>query len=106
MSPPKTPDVAAVLARHGVPPDADAPTLLAELAARGWEAAVDDQLADGVPRGPRPRRFVALAFRRRPNAAVAGAPPVSGSHDHLHATGPKAEAALARVLARVLAGEG
>ncbi len=35
-------DAPAVLARHGIAADADAETLLAELAARGWAARVEE----------------------------------------------------------------
>ena len=98
--PPKL-DVAAVLARHGVPPEADAPTLLAELAARGWEVRVEEPAAADRGRVGWGRRVRALGLRRRAEAAAARSPGY-GSHDHLQAAGPTEAAALARLLARVL----
>ena len=94
---PATPDVPAVLARHGVAPDADAATLLAELAARGWEAGVEgpDAITGQTGRSP---RFRALAFRRRAVPRDRG----HGTQDHRRGSGRTAEAALGRLLAAVL----
>ena len=105
MSPFK-PDVPAVLARHGVPPDADAGTPLAALAGHDWQAYVEEPPADDPRRNRKTRRFRALAVRRRPDAEVAAAHPTYGAHDHRQAAGRTAEEALARVLAGVLAREG
>ena len=98
-------DAPAVLARHGIPPDADAAALLAELAARGWEARVEELAAGAGRAGGRSPRFRVLAIRPRA-AGAADAPNHRGSHDHLQASGRTAAAALARVLAAALAGEG
>jgi hypothetical protein len=92
---PATPDVPAVLARHGVDPDADAAALLAALEARGWEAGVEGPGTDGAGRTP---RFRALAFRRRAVPRDRG----HGTQDHRQASGRTAEEALGRVLAAVL----
>jgi hypothetical protein len=75
-------DVPAVLARHGVAPDADAATLLAELAARGWEAGVEGPDATTGQTGRSPR-FRALAFRRRAVPRDRG----HGTQDHHRASG-------------------
>ncbi len=77
----------AVLARHGIDPAADETTLTAALAARGWQASVEE--TDGV----RPRDRNATARWRRDR----GAGPYPG---HLQHTGPTAVEALATVLAR------
>ena len=63
-----TPDVPAVLARHGVPASADAAALLAALEARGWRGTLEEPPTDepAWPRGA--RRFRALAFRRSASA--------------------------------------
>ena len=88
-------DAPAILARHGVPPDADADALLAALAARGWEARVEELEIGRADRTGYTPRFRALAVR--PHDAVG-----RGSHDHRQASGRTAEAALGRVLAAVL----
>ncbi len=93
-------DAPAVLARHGVPPDADAETLLAALAARGWDARVEEQEVGRADRNRRGPRFRALAIRTR----AAGVD--QGSHLHRQASGRTAEAALGKVLAAVLEREG
>ena len=103
---PLTPDVPAVLARHGIAPDADAPTLLAALEALGWQVQVEEPAADDPGRSRRARRFRALAVRRRPDDVTATADRTLGSHGHRQAAGRTAEEALARVLAGVLAREG
>ena len=94
-------DVPAVLARYGIAPDADAPTLLAALAARGWEARVEE--LPGRPTGTTGRaRFRVLALRRLPFETSVPAALRPGTRRHLQASGQTAEAALARVLASVL----
>ena len=98
-------DVPAVLARHGIAPDADAPTLLAELAARGWEARVEELAAPAGISGRAPRVRV-LALRPRPFETTRPAYLSPGTHRHLQASGRTAEAALGKVLAAVLEGEG
>ena len=103
---PATPDVPAVLARHGIAPDADAVTLLAALEARGWEARLEELPArpeGGTGRTPRCR---ALALQARPAEEVAAAHPGHGSHRHLQGSGRTAEVALGRLLAAVLEREG
>ena len=95
----------AVLARHGIAPDADAATLLAALAARGWETQVEE--LPGRPTGTTGRaRFRVLALRPLPFDTNVPAYLRPGTHRHLQASGRTAAAALARVLAAVLAGEG
>ena len=103
---PAVPHVPAVLVRHGIAPDADAPSLLATLEARAWEARVEDLPArpeGGTGRAP---RFRVLAIRRRPPEEVAATPPGPGSHRHLQASGRTAEHALGKLLAVVLEYEG
>lgn len=76
-------------------PDADAGTLLAEIAARGRAVQVEE----AEPRGGQPgreRRFRALAVRERPRE-VCG----QGARDARRDGGSSAEAALGRVLAAV-----
>ncbi len=90
-------DAPAVLARHGIPPDADADRLLAELAARGWEARVEELEAGAGRAGGRSPRFRVLATRPRADPS-----PDRGSHAHRQASGATAEVALGRVLAAVL----
>ena len=89
-------DAPAVLARHGIAPDADADRLLAELAARGWEARVEELEAGAGRAGGRSPRFRVLAIL--PSTGVSG----RGSHDPLQASGRTAEAALGWVLAAAL----
>ena len=73
-------DAPAVLARHGVPPDAGADLLLAELAARGWEARAEE-LEAGVGRtSARSPRFRVLAIRST-------ADDLYGPHHHRQASG-------------------
>ena len=103
---PRTPNAPAVLARHGVPPDADAAALVAALEARGWQVRVEEPPADAHGRGRQSPQYRALAFRRRPADAVEATDAAYRSHDHRQAVGRTAEAALARVLAAVLALEG
>ena len=81
-------DVPTVLARHGVDPGADAGTLAAALADRGWEAAVEEV---AISPGTAPRH---RALARRSGE---GAFPV-----HRQAYGRTAAAALGLVLAKVL----
>ena len=94
-------DAPAVLARHGIAPDADAGTLLAELEARGWEATVEESVIGRPgPTGFAPR-FRVLAIRTRVEDAAG-----QGALHHKRAFGRTAEAALARVLAAVLEHQG
>ena len=95
---PATPAVPAVLARHGIAPDADEAALLAALAARGWAAQVEEVSA---ARGGA-ARFRALATRARSPAEVAAGGRLRVAHDHVQGSGRTAEAALRRVLAAVL----
>ncbi len=90
-----------MLARHGIDPDAEASTLLAELEARGWEASVEEREEGGRHRQP---AFRALALRRRPLLAADDGSP--WSHDHRQGSGRSAEGALRQVLAAVLEREG
>ena len=90
---PKPKDAPAVLARHGIPPDADAGALLAALAARGWEARVEEQEAGAGRGGGRSPRFRVLAIRPR-SAGDPGAE--RSSHDHRQALGRVLAAALER----------
>ena len=92
---PMSRDAPAVLAHHGIPPDADAAVLLAELAARGWEARVEELEVGRVGRAAYTPRFRVLATKP---CADPGA--WRGSHDHRQASGRTAEAALGRVLGR------
>lgn len=98
---PRRRDVPAVLARHGIPPDADAATLLAAFEARGWEALVEEREEGGSRRLP---VFRAFAFRRRPLLVTGGGSP--WSHVHRQSSGRTAEGALRHVLAAVLEWEG
>ena len=82
--------MAAVLARHGIDPAADELTLTAALAARGWQATVEET---GRSAAAGPKRYRAVATRPR----GAGPYPV-----HLQHTGPTAVEAFAAVLATVL----
>ncbi len=90
-------DAPAVLARHGIAPDADADALLAALAALGWAARVEELAAGAGRAGGRSPRFRVLATRVRPDPV-----PGRSSHEHRQASGRTAEAALVRMLAAVL----
>ncbi len=79
-----------VLLRHGVDPDADADTLTVLLAARGWQASVEET---GRNPAAGPKRYRAVATRPR------GAGPYLV---HLQQTGRTAAEAVAAVLATVL----
>lgn len=98
MKPP-TRRVLDVLARHGVAPDADAGTLLAEIAARGWAVQMEEAEHWGNQPG-RARRFRAMAVRER-SGGVRGL----NARDARRGSGGSAEAALGRVLAAVLVRE-
>ena len=87
-------DAPAVLARHGIDPAAGEAALLAELAARGWAARVEEAETGRAGRAVRPYRALAL---RSPAGADGGRWPA-----HRQASGRTAEAALGRVLAAVL----
>ena len=93
----KAPDVPAVLARHGIAPDAGADALEAGLAARGWALPVEDVTPSGG--AGKARRFRVVATRR----GSAGTPRPFA--EHLQATGSPVAAPLARVLAKALARE-
>jgi hypothetical protein len=97
---PRWVDVPAVLTRHGIDPQADAATLLAELEARGWAASVEER----AEAGPGRALFRALALWRRSAATIATE--MDWSHDHRQASGRTAEEALGRVLAAALERKG
>lgn len=97
---PRRPEIPAVLTRHGIAPEADEATLLAELAARGWEVRVADRRDDGVRLQP---RYRAGAFRQRPTGAPGRRQP--WLLDHHQGSGRTADGALRQVLAAVLARE-
>ena len=88
---PHRPEVPAVLARHGVDPDAGEAALVAALAARGWTAQAEESADGHLP------RFRAVAFRAR--ATVRRSP---RSMDYRRGRGRTAAAALGWVLALVL----
>ena len=92
----------AVLARHGIAPDADEVALLAELAARGWAARVEERETGRAGRVGAAPRYRALGIRTRPPAGASG----RDWPTHRQASGRTAEAALVRVLAAVLEHEG
>ena len=98
---PRGPDVPAVLARHGIDPDADAATLLAELRGRGWAVHVEDRKEGGRRRQP---RFRVLASRPRPEVADGQRPPSAVIHQQ--GSGRTEAEALGQVLAAVLEREG
>ena len=83
-------NTAIVLMRHGVDPDADADTLTALLAARGWQASVEET---GRSPAAGPKRYRAVASRPQG---------VGRYPTHLQHTGRTAAEALASVLATVL----
>jgi len=86
----------AILAAHGIDPDAGADALGLEIETRGWRVEVERNSTGG--RGGGPVRWRALATR----AARAGQAFAAG----LTASGRSAEAVLAVVLAKVLEREG
>ncbi|HEU0115690.1 MAG TPA: hypothetical protein VFQ80_13480 [Thermomicrobiales bacterium] len=92
-------EIARILARHGIPDEADEVSLITLLAERGWQAQVEAPLADDPRRGARGRRYRALAFRRETPGRGVDAYLI---HEHRRATGDSPEAALRRVLASVL----
>ena len=85
--------VAAVLARHGVPPDASAMALLVELRARGWAASVDTRAAST----PSQARMAAVAWREVGTEVTGAARRLT-----FRATGRTEADALAKVVAKVL----
>ena len=89
----KRAEVPAVLARHGIAPDADAGALLAALAARGWRGTVEEGVGPGGH-----RRYRALATR----VCVGADPRGALLHHTYRAQASTAAAALAVVLARAL----
>lgn len=96
MSPAKLADVPAILARHGVPPDADTETLSRAIMARGWRVTVEETRRRGV------WRHTAHAIRVRNNPSDHYFPIV---REAVRATGPTPQAALAFVLAKALVQE-
>ena len=96
----------AVLARHGIAPDADAATLLAALEARGWEARVEEMPTRPEGGTGPPSRFRVLALRTRPPGEVTDRPGHHVAHRHLQASGRTAEEALGKLLAAALEREG
>ena len=95
-----------LLARHGIAPDADEATLLAALAARGWEARVEELATRPEGGSGRAPRYRALALRTRPPEEVTDRPGHHVAHRHLQAGGRTAEVALGKLLAAVLEREG
>ncbi|MDP9473042.1 MAG: hypothetical protein M3Q71_20665 [Chloroflexota bacterium] len=93
MNPVRVADVSAVLAQHGIDPDADAETLTAALKAQGWPVTVE---ATGIGRA---RRYTAHATRVRDATGPRAFPIVRKS---VRATGLTPQAALAFVLAKAL----
>ncbi len=93
MNPVRAADVPVILARHGIDPDADAETLMAALAARGWPGTVE---ATGIGRG---RRYTAHATRVDENPRPDSFRIIRTSR---RTTGPTPWAALAFALAKVL----
>ncbi len=84
----------AVLAEHGIDPNADVDTLMALLEARGWQVSLE-QSAGGD--GRRPARWSAHA-----TLAVPAGSPVSHRPSHISIRGPDGRDVLTRVVARVL----
>ncbi|MDP9473389.1 MAG: hypothetical protein M3Q71_22455 [Chloroflexota bacterium] len=93
MNPVRVADVAVILARHGIDPDADAETLMAALEGRGWLVTIE---ATGIGRG---RRYTAHATRVDENPRPHSFPMVRMSR---RTTGPTPRAALAFTLAKAL----
>ncbi|MDP9355390.1 MAG: hypothetical protein M3R02_08935 [Chloroflexota bacterium] len=93
MTPVRAADVPAVLAQHGIDPDADAETLTAALEARGWPVTVEET---GIGRT---RRYTAHATRVRNNPGDRSFPIIRKT---VRTTGPTLQAALAFVLAKAL----
>ena len=83
-------NAAAVLVRHGVDPAADETTLIAALAARGWQVSVDEV---ALSRGRQGQRYRAVGRHRDP---------ARRAPRHLQHSGRTAAEALARALATVL----
>ncbi len=93
MTAAKRADVPAILARHGVAPDADAETLTAALVARGWRVTVEDVRVGAVQRH-RVQATRILDAGRRPFHAV--------FRESVRATGHTPVAALGLALAKAL----
>ncbi len=93
MTPVRAADVLAVLAQHGIDPDADAEMLMAALEGRGWLVTIE---ATGIGRG---RRYTAHATRVDENPRPDSFRIIRTSR---RTTGPTPWAALAFALAKVL----
>ncbi len=87
--------VRATLERHGLDPDADVAALTAAIEGRGWDVRVEKHYIEG--QGP---RYRALASRPAPDIH-----PALGIRLQLSAEAPVRQAALVRVLAKILARE-
>ncbi len=93
MNPVRAADVSAVLARHGIDPDADAETLRTVLEARGWPVTVEDTRLGAV------QRYTAHTFCVRTHSRD---PALVTMRPSVQATGATPRAALAFLLAKVL----
>ncbi len=93
MNPVRAADVSAVLARHGIDPDADAETLMAALEGRGWRVTIE---ATGIGRT---QRYTAHATRVHENPHPDAFPRV---RKVTRTTGATPRAALAFALAKAL----
>ncbi len=89
----KVADVPAVLARHGIPLDADADTLMNVLVQLGWRVTVEEGRVGSV------RRHTVQASRLR---EVTPPPYHTVPREGARGSGPTPAAALALVLAKVL----
>ncbi len=97
MSPVRVADVPAILAQHGIDPDADAETLQTVLEAEGWPVTVEETRVGAV------RRYTVQASRVHTNPRDPSLPIMRTS---VRATGLTPRAALAFVLAKALEKEG
>ncbi len=93
MTPVRAADVPAILARHGIDPDADAETLRTALEARGWPVTVEDTRLGAV------QRYTAQTFCVRTHSRD---PALVTMRPSVQATGATPRAALAFLLAKVL----
>ncbi|MDP9358699.1 MAG: hypothetical protein M3Q71_18750 [Chloroflexota bacterium] len=93
MNPVRAADVAVILARYGIDPDADAETLMAALEGRGWLVTIE---ATGIGRT---QRYTAHATRVQENPRPDSFPMVRTS---IRTTGATPRAALAFALAKAL----
>ncbi len=88
----------AVIARHGIDPDADVGDLTALLEARGWRVSLEQAMGRG--RGQLPRWSGHAMFAAPPGSEVFRRPA------HIAISGADSRDVLMRVLARVLEREG